>query len=620
MSFPPTPEQAEIIRAAESGQHLTIVAGAGSGKTSTLLFLAAAYPQRRGLYLAFNKAIKLDAERKFAGTNVRASTMHGLAYRSHGAPFQERMRSSRRTMPWYEKADIIGIDDGIELPEVKGIRKHRKLGRQVLTGIVTEGLNWFLRTDVDRIDRFDVAGHLPDWVREEATENEIARIIATVHEYLRQAWADLSNPVDGQLPFQHDVYFKLWALSNPKLDYDVVFLDEAQDTDGVLLGVLKRQQGVQIIAVGDECQSIYGWRGTISGMDQFEGRRLTLTQSFRFGEDIAREANWWLDGLDAEIRVRGLHGKPSRVGQIDRPDAILTRSNAGSIAEIIEAQDDGRRVHIAGESKTRELRQVAEACYELQRDGKTRHRDFRQFDSWHQAVEFVEAGEAPELAPVIKLVDSVGAQRVIDAIDACVPQEHADVTVSTAHVAKGLEWDTVRIANDFFPPGVDSDTGEPNPISLETARLVYVAVTRARVALDIRGVLWARTWEGGFATGVPANGGGAAAEPDPEHADAAVPDLPSYQFAAPQAVPSSASAGPIVAQQPTGVPDPFTIATEQFDPDDLAKSDAVQSFERSLDGLMFSARLTTPSDDFGRIAAALRRAADSIEQRVLDRA
>jgi hypothetical protein len=61
-----------------------------------------------------------------------------------------------------------------------------------------------------------------------------------------------------------------------------------------------------------------------------------------------------------------------------------------------------------------------------------------------------------------------------------------DVIVSTAHKAKGLEWDRVRIGDDFWQPTVDEDTGELiEMVSDDELRLAYVAVTRAQKALDV---------------------------------------------------------------------------------------------------------------------------------------
>jgi Rad3-related DNA helicase len=61
----PTGEQQVIIDAYQSGADVVIEAGAGTGKTSTLHLVAASQPGRRGLYVAYNKAIAADAKRSF---------------------------------------------------------------------------------------------------------------------------------------------------------------------------------------------------------------------------------------------------------------------------------------------------------------------------------------------------------------------------------------------------------------------------------------------------------------------------------------------------------------------------------------------------------------------------
>ena len=65
-----------------------------------------------------------------------------------------------------------------------------------------------------------------------------------------------------------------------------------------------------------------------------------------------------------------------------------------------------------------------------------------------------------------------------------------DVTISTAHKAKGLEWDNVRIGDDFRGPQIDKDTGEKTMPAPEELRLAYVAVTRAQKDLDPGSLAW----------------------------------------------------------------------------------------------------------------------------------
>jgi hypothetical protein len=66
-----------------------------------------------------------------------------------------------------------------------------------------------------------------------------------------------------------------------------------------------------------------------------------------------------------------------------------------------------------------------------------------------------------------------------------------DVTVSTAHKAKGLEWGRVRIGDDFRGPKVDEESGKVKEMpSPEELRLAYVAVTRAEKELDPGSLAW----------------------------------------------------------------------------------------------------------------------------------
>jgi hypothetical protein len=78
-------------------------------------------------------------------------------------------------------------------------------------------------------------------------------------------------------------------------------------------------------------------------------------------------------------------------------------------------------------------------------------------------------------------VEQYGTDAIIEALSNPVPEAQCDLVISTAHKAKGCEWDTVQLATDFPEP---SEAG----LSVEEWRLLYVAVTRARVGLDITGV------------------------------------------------------------------------------------------------------------------------------------
>ena len=73
-------------------------------------------------------------------------------------------------------------------------------------------------------------------------------------------------------------------------------------------------------------------------MSRFQAdQRLCLSQSFRFGPAIAAEANKWLQLLDAPLRLRGFDRIPSTVGPIACPDAVLCRTNAEAVRQLLVA-------------------------------------------------------------------------------------------------------------------------------------------------------------------------------------------------------------------------------------------------------------------------------------------
>src|SRR5262249_33079691 len=150
----------------------------------------------------------------------------------------------------------------------------------------------------------------------------------------RKAWLDLSHK-DGKLRFTHDIYRKVWALTDPVMRFDTILFDEAQDADPVIEGVIKIQDA-QIIMVGDSAQQLYAWRGAEDAMSRFNAvHRLTLSQSFRFGPAVAEEANKWLDVINTPLRLKGFEPIKSELCEVTEPKAILSRTNAGVISAAI---------------------------------------------------------------------------------------------------------------------------------------------------------------------------------------------------------------------------------------------------------------------------------------------
>jgi superfamily I DNA/RNA helicase len=246
--------------------------------------------------------------------------------------------------------------------------------------------------------------------------------------------------------------------------------------------------------VGDSAQAIYQWRGAKDVMTAFDGTALHLSQSFRFGPLLAKEANRWLNIADAPIRLTGSNTVSTQLGPLDEPNAVLARTNAGAMTAVMTLMAAGHRVALVGGGQS--LANLALAARDLKDGRRTHHPELMLFTYWGELQDYAAYDPAGrDLQPLVDLVDTHGTDAILDAVAHLVDEQQATVTVSTAHKAKGREWDRVQIAHDFLPPKDSDETDSngqpvPSPIDDAEARLAYVAVTRARHHLDNGGLAW----------------------------------------------------------------------------------------------------------------------------------
>ncbi|WP_199879222.1 UvrD-helicase domain-containing protein [Streptomyces sp. CB02460] len=458
-----TEEQAAARDAFTAGHDLALVAGAGTGKTSTLVMMGAA-SRRRGMYIAFNKPIALEAKARF-GSNVHCSTSHSLAYRAVGNRFQARLEATRH-MPLWRTAQLLNLNRDLAVGS-------RRLKATTLAHLVMEMVKHFCYSTDEQVTarHLGTVNGLDDAGQQYVVQGLLPRA--------RWAWDDICS-VNGTLPFTHDHYLKMWALTRPELRADYILLDEAQDTNPVLEEIFLAQQA-QRVCVGDPSQQIYEWRHAKDIMSGFPGTRMELTQSFRFGPAIADVANHWLRAATSSMQLTGHAAEPSELTEVDVPDAVLCRGNADALAEVLRFLDRKVPVALAGGGKP--LLGIAKAAIDLQAGRRTSYHDLALFSSWGEVQEYAEQDSAAaDLKATVDIVDTYGPHQIIRTVQQMSDEEHARVVVSTVHKAKGREWSRVRIGPGFTP------SDDNNAVRPALARLVYVAVTRACTQLDTAGI------------------------------------------------------------------------------------------------------------------------------------
>lgn len=462
----PTEEQKQAIDAFNSGQNLRINAFAGSGKTTTLQLIAEQTP-RRGLYLAFNKSIATDAAKRFPG-NVNCSTVHSLAFRSTPGDFKRGQKMTGRLNP----------NALVKSLELRGWRSDEvRLTPRSQASLVLNTVRRFMQSDRLELSIEDIAtpGKLSA-----LKPDQLGDLSTVTLRLANQLWSRMSDPQDPT-PLGHDGYLKRWALGKPSLAADFILLDEAQDTNPVVLGVL-REQDCQVIYVGDKHQQIYEWRGAVNAMELIETPRQTsLTKSFRFGPEIAAAASKILTRLGEESEIEGNPALRSYLSA-EGCRAILARTNASVISTVIEKLSQDYTVHVVG--GVVEIVRMLQAVGELKQGNPSDLPDFFGFSNWAEVVEFAKSEDGKELATFVNLVEQFGERRLIATLKNTVDNEQeADVVVSTAHKAKGREWNTVELVDDFLISR-SNENGEDDYDPAEL-RLFYVAMTRCKEAVNI---------------------------------------------------------------------------------------------------------------------------------------
>jgi ATP-dependent exoDNAse (exonuclease V) beta subunit len=116
--------------------------------------------------------------------------------------------------------------------------------------------------------------------------------------------------------------------------------------------------------------------------------------------------------------------------------------------------------------------------------------EFYGFANWHEVVEHVEQEHDEGLRLLVKLVNQYGEERLLQALRSCVDSEDkAQIIASTAHKAKGCEWDVVQIDRDFdsvfTAPERPEEPGMTKRDLDAEGRLFYVAMTRAKSAVEL---------------------------------------------------------------------------------------------------------------------------------------
>lgn len=488
-----THEQQQILNHEITKRHVVkIMAFAGTGKTSTLIKYAQQRPHLCFLYAAFNKSVAVQAKRMFP-SNVDCKTIHSMAYQQVGCMYKRYKKLNMNSC--LKPFSVAWV-----LPEGRGGFVRAKL--------VTQTLQTFFAS----ADRTITTDHVPMQCKNTRGEMELvehAEKLKIAHDAdgLWEKMKLLKETKESSYHMTHDGYLKLWQLMRPCLSqYDVIFIDEAQDCTPAIMDIVLSQACGKIL-VGDPHQQIYTFRGAVNALYEVPHTHIYyLTQSFRFGPEIAYVGATLLDvckkvkktlvGGNQEGNVRG-----NTEGKI----AILSRCNSTVFDEAVRVteRETPPKIYIIGGVDSFGLRKILDIWILLQPEEERKRKNleivdkfiryFARKDGYRGLKEYVFKAEDGELEGKISVVEKYTFRipELVQRIKDCsvIDVTFADIALGTVHKAKGLEFDTVEVTDDFAKVPCARHNLHRLPrfnigsVPDDEWNLLYVAVTRAKKCL-----------------------------------------------------------------------------------------------------------------------------------------
>ncbi len=283
MTFTPTDEQQLIIEH-DPSRHARVLAGPGTGKSSTMIELIDRLLQNdnslRVRMLTFTRATTAELADKLAVVAEQAerpSTIHSFSIsillRNPGCG---------------------GLPDPLRIPDSW---EYANVVRPRLAARTSVGVKQLDKLVHEMASNWEA---LEDTCDRDITEAERAKFLGAWNEHRR---------VFGYTLLQELPYALHQALQNHDdldgIDFDFLIVDEYQDLNSCDLAVIRQlseQSGCMVIGTGDDDQSIYSWRNAApAGIRRFlrdypSAEDYSLSIPLRCGSQLIRWANYVIQG------------------------------------------------------------------------------------------------------------------------------------------------------------------------------------------------------------------------------------------------------------------------------------------------------------------------------------
>jgi superfamily I DNA/RNA helicase len=419
-----------------SNGNAVVNAVAGSGKTTTILECIKLIPQdKKILFLAFNKHIVNELEKKISAPNVDIMTTHKygwktLTYHYKNISFDEN-KIDRYIAKFKNKQNF-------NLAKIKTIINYSKI---------------YLTEDHKYIQIICYKHGIEVSIEEIKYALQILKVSSfdkSCFDWTDMVWQPLYNKLHCK-----------W--------YDWVFIDECQDLNKAQQELILKALSPdgRFIAVGDPYQSIYGFNG--ADPESFERLKLIkntkefpLSICYRCDKEIIKEAQKICPNITyAEDAENGEVSYKANLDEVQNGDWILCRNLAPLIVMYNKLKSENLNVVFNGIDIKDELNKIINGVDDQ--------------DFINEKIDYKKEYLLDKI-DLLKLVELSHN----DAIDCINNHQKNSIVLSTIHKAKGLEANNIYIVN---PELIGSQSTQHWEYRQEQ-NLLYVAITRAKNKLN----------------------------------------------------------------------------------------------------------------------------------------
>lgn len=490
MAFETTPAHQAIFDAVDAAdRNLIISAVAGSGKTTTIVEALKRIPtDKKVLFLAFNKKIAEELQKRVPA-HVSAMTLNALGHRAYcGWRKPAVVRVDADKLRGITKALLTNNEFwafGSTVVKLCRLAKSAGVVPDGVPGAIPGILPDTVATWMGLIDQFDL--DIP-----ENTSDVV--VVDNARRVLRE-----SLKTQDTIDFD-DQLLMTFAFSVGVPQYDWVFVDESQDLSPLQHELVARalKPNGRVVAVGDENQSIYAFRGADSSsmanlQKRFNCVSLPLHVSYRCPKSVVGVAQQYVGHIKAhdsapEGTVDGSRKDIRDIKDFHGGDMVICRTNA----PLVQAAYSMLRARIPCVILGREIGQGLLSLIK-----KLKASDvptlLHRLETWEskESANLLLMGKEDKAAAVHDKAETIRvfAEGVdsIPELERAIERMFDDkssgdvVTLATIHKSKGLEAERVFIINfDDMP----SRWAKKDWQQQQERNLTYVAVTRAKSHLQ----------------------------------------------------------------------------------------------------------------------------------------